>query len=78
MENHRIRIAKSLLKNNNDHIFIEMEKDSWLEVEKIPTHKAIHAFLKTAEIEKVFPVYLSSRLFSNDAIKNWNEIGTIS
>ena len=49
MEAHRIRKAKSLYVPVKDHIFLEVEKNRWLEIESLDrlNYDSIQAFLES-------------------------------
>lgn len=61
MKIHRVKITKSIDNNPNNHIFLEMEKDRWFESSGIPTHKAIHDFLKKEKKKKVYHIGFTER-----------------
>lgn len=48
MEVHRIRKAKALYDKEKYHIFLEVEKNRWLELESLDgvTYESIQAFLE--------------------------------
>jgi len=76
MKIHRVRIADPVDGEKSSHIFVEVEKDRWLETEKIPSecsHSAVHKILLQEEESGEKHVGFNSRAFKIGMIKNWYE-----
>ena len=71
MKIHRTRKCSSIDDNPKDHLFVEMKKNKWLEVGKIPTHEAIHSELKKEEKAHQHSIMIAERYFRIGGIKNW-------
>jgi len=73
MRVHHVRTAKSIDDNPKRHLFVEFERDSWLELKEIPPHSAIHQFIKQERKNNVYNMRVDSRAFRIGIIKNWRE-----
>lgn len=76
---HRIRKAKSLYNKDNPHIFLEVEKNRWLEVESLAgvTYKSIQDFLKCERETGIKIVGFTDQNFQWGTIKDWFHSGII-
>ena len=79
MEAHRIRKAKRLYKKNEWHIFLEVEKNRWLEVESIDNvnHGSIHKYLEGEKESGIQVVGFTDQNFQWGTIKDWAHSGII-
>ena len=79
MEAHRIRKAKRLYKKNEWHIFLEVEKNRWLEVESIDNlnHESIHKYLDGEKKSGIRVVGFTDQNFQWGTIKDWTHSGVI-
>ena len=78
METHRIRSAKSTDKKTQPHVFLEIEKDTWLEVMPAFDHCSIHKLLADEKRKGIHYIRFASRAFHIGLINNWDEAGYIS
>jgi len=79
MRAHRIRKAKSLYDPEKEHIFLEVEKNRWLEVESLDSLDAdsIQAFLECEKKTGLRVVGFTDQNFQWGTIKDWNDSGII-
>jgi hypothetical protein len=79
MKAHRIRIAKSLYDLARDHVFLEVERDRWLEIESMDglNYDSIQAFLKCEKETGLRVVGFTDRNFQWGTIKEWHDAGII-
>lgn len=79
MEAHRIRKAKSLYDKDSCHIFLEVEKNRWLEIESLNgvNYKSIQAFLKCEKETGIRIVGFTDKNFQWGTIKDWDHSGII-
>lgn len=79
MKAHRIRKAKSLYNSDKPHIFLEVEKNRWLEIESLHgiTHQSIQAFLESEEATGIRVVGFTDQNFQWGTIKDWDHSGII-
>jgi len=79
MNVHRIRISKALCDGTRDHIFLEVEKNRWLEVEGLRglDHGSIQAFLDCETRTGLRVVGFTDQNFQWGTIKDWNDSGII-
>jgi len=79
MKAHRIRKAKSLYTNKRKHIFLEIEKNRWLEVESLSrvNWDTIMAFLKCEKETGIRAVSFTDQSFQVGTIKDWDDAGII-
>jgi len=79
MEAHRIRKAKSLYVPVKDHIFLEVEKNRWLEIESLDrlNYDSIQAFLESEKKTGLRVVGFSDQNFQWGTIKDWSDAGVI-
>lgn len=75
MEKHRVR--KTNKKALCSAIFVEIKKDTWLEINKIPTHNELHKFLDAQELAGYLPLTYATRAFDIGIIKNCPEVDII-
>lgn len=78
MEVHRIRKARRLYKQGY-HVFLEMEKNRWLEIESLVgvTHDSIHVFLECEQETGIRPVGFTDQHFQWGTIKDCDHSGII-
>ncbi len=69
MKTHRVRYVNHP-EFDEDLIFVEMEEDGWLTLEKVPTHDAIHRHLDKEEKEGKWHLRFGDRWFVVDPILN--------
>ena len=79
MEVHRIRIAKKLYTKNESHIFLEVEKNRWLEIESLQyvNYESIKLFLESEEQTGIKTVGFTDQNFQWGTIKDWSHSGII-
>ena len=78
MKTHRIREAKAMDGTGKPHTFIEVTKDSWLEIGKgMLTHENIHHSLDEEKKNNCYNIRLASRAFDIGIIKDWQEAGEV-
>ena len=79
MKAHRIRSARDLYDPKRRHIFLEVEKDRWLEIESSAglSHGAIEAFLRAEKEAGLCVVGFTDRNFQWGTIKDWNDSGLV-
>lgn len=66
MKKHRCRAVPSTDANPLPHTFVELEKDSWLEVDSKAaiTHSMIHATLKNERKTRIHTIRYETRAFN--------------
>ncbi len=79
MRAHRIRKAKNIYLKDNPHIFLEVEKNRWLEIESLHnvTYDSIQQFLKCEEETGLKFVGFTDQNFQWGTVKNWGHSGVI-
>jgi hypothetical protein len=79
MNVHRVRKSKSLYDNARDHIFLEVEKNRWLEIESLDglTHDSIETFLDCEVRTRLRVVGFTDQNFQWGTIKDWIDSGII-
>ena len=79
MEVHRIRKAKALYDKEKYHIFLEVEKNRWLELESLDgvTYESIQTFLKCEKETGIRIVGFTDLNFQWGTIKDWSHSGII-
>jgi len=79
VEVHRIRKAKALYDKEKHHIFLEVEKNRWLEIESLDgvTFDSIQAFLKSEKETGIRIVGFTDQNFQWGTIKDWSHSGII-
>jgi hypothetical protein len=79
VEAHRIRKAKSLYDKESYHIFLEVEKNRWLEIESLNgvNYDSIQAFLKCEKETGIRVVGFTDQNFQWGTIKDWDHSGII-
>lgn len=79
MKVHRIRKAKSLYHPARDHIFLEVEKNRWLEIESLDglDYDSIQVFLECEKKARLRVVGFTDQNFQWGTIKDWNDSGVI-
>jgi hypothetical protein len=79
MKAHRIRKAKPLYDQTRDHIFLEIEKNRWLEIESLDglNYDSIQAFLKCEKDVGLRVVGFTDQNFQWGTIKDWSDSGII-
>jgi len=76
---HRIRKAKMLYKKGEYHIFIEVGKNRWLEIESLDgvTYDSIQSFLSCEKETGIRVVGFTDQNFQWGTIKDWEHSGII-
>jgi hypothetical protein len=79
MKAHRIRKAKSLYDPEKEHIFLEVEKNRWLEVETLNglDSGSIRAYLESEKKTGLRVVGFTDQNFQWGTIKDWADSGII-
>jgi len=79
MNVHRVRRSRSLRENARDHIFLEVEKNRWLEIEGLDglNHDSIQAFLDCERRTGMRVVGFTDQNFQWGTIKDWIDSGII-
>jgi hypothetical protein len=79
MEAHRIRKAKRRYTENDTHIFLEVEKNRWLEVETLDNinYESIHEYLEIERKTGMRVVGFTDQNFQWGTIKDWTHAGLI-
>lgn len=79
MDVHRIRKAKKLYKKGKYHIFVEVEKNRWLEIESLNgiTHDSIQDYLNCEKETRIRVVGFTDQNFQWGTIKDWEHSGII-
>ena len=79
MDVHRIRKAKKLYEKGKYHIFIEVEKNRWLEIETLDgiTYDSIQTFLKCEKETGIRVAGFTDQNFQWGTVKDWNHSGII-
>jgi hypothetical protein len=79
VEVHRIRKAKTLYDKKRYHIFLEVEKNRWLEIESLNgvTYDSIQTFLECEKETRIRMVGFTDQNFQWGTIKEWNHSGII-
>ena len=79
MEVHRIRKTKTLYDKEKYHIFLEVEKNRWLELESLDgvTYESIQTFLKCEKETGIRIVGFTDQNFQWGTIKDWSHSGII-
>lgn len=79
MKAHRIRKAKSLYDPAKDHIFLEVERNRWLEIESLGLldYNSIQAFLECEKKTGLRVVGFTDQNFQWGTIKEWRDSGII-
>jgi hypothetical protein len=73
MKAHRIRKAKSLYNKERQHIFLEVEKSRWLEIESLDgvTFDSIQKFVECENKTGIKIVGFTDKHFQYGTIKDW-------
>jgi len=76
---HRIRKAKKLYDKERYHIFLEVEKNRWFEIESLNgvTYDSIQTFLKCEKETGIRVVGFTDKSFQWGTIKDWLHSGII-
>jgi hypothetical protein len=76
---HRIRKAKKLYEKGKYHLFLEVEKNRWLEIESLDdvTYDSIQAFLNCEKETGIRAVGFTDQNFQWGTIKEWEHSGII-
>jgi hypothetical protein len=79
MNVHRVRKAKSMSDSAGEHIFLEVEKNRWLEIESLAglSYDSIQAFLEIERTTGLRVVGFSDQNFQWGTIKDWSDCGVI-
>ena len=79
MDVHRIRKAKKLYKKDQYHIFVEVEKNRWLEIETLNgvNYDSIKNFLRCEKETGIKVVGFTDQNFQWGTIKDWEHSGII-
>jgi len=76
---HRIRKARSLYRDSHHHVFLELEKNRWLEIESLDgvTYDAIQKYLACEKETGIRVVGFTDQNFQWGTVKEWNHSGII-
>jgi hypothetical protein len=76
---HRVRKAKPLYNKDKPHIFLEVEKNRWLEIESLTgiTYDSILKFLKSEKETGIKVVGFTDTSFQVGTVKGWDDAGVI-
>ena len=76
---HRIRKAKRLYTKDQKHIFLEVEKNRWLEIESLDkvSYESIHDFLKAEKETGIKVIGFTDQNLQWGTIKDWTHAGVI-
>lgn len=76
---HRIRKAKALYDKEREHIFLEVEKNRWLEIESLKgvNYASIQKYLECEKLTGIRVVGFTDTNFQWGTIKDWEHSGTI-
>lgn len=79
MEVHRIRKAKALYDKEKYHVFLEVEKNRWLELESLNgvSYDSIQTFLEIEKETGIRIVGFTDQNFQWGTIKDWSHSGII-
>lgn len=79
MKAHRIRKAKSLYNKDRQHIFLEVEKNRWLEIESLDgvDYASIQKLLSCEKETGIKLVGFTDTNFQWGTIKDWEHSGFI-
>ena len=79
MKVHRLRKARSMYDEGKYHIFLEIEKRRWLEIESLKsvTYDSIQNFLKCEKETGIKIVGFTDQNFQWGTIKDWEHSGII-
>ncbi len=79
MKAHRIRKAESLYNKERKHIFLEVEKSRWLEIESLDgvTYDSIQKFVENENKTGIKIVGFTDKHFQYGTIKDWYHSGII-
>jgi hypothetical protein len=79
VEVHRIRKAKALYDKEKYHVFLEVEKNRWLEIESLNgvTYDSIQTFLEFEKETCLRIVGFTDQNFQWGTIKEWSHSGII-
>ncbi len=79
MEVHRIRKAKALYDKEKYHVFLEVEKNRWLEIESLNgvSYDSIQEFLESEKETGIRIVGFTDQNFQWGTIKDWSHSGII-
>jgi hypothetical protein len=79
VEAHRIRKARRLYDKTRYHIFLEVEKNRWLEVESLNevTYDSIQSFLECEKETGIRVVGFTDKNFQWGTIKEWEHSGVV-
>lgn len=79
MEAHRIRKAKALYDKDRSHIFLEVEKNRWLEIESLDgiSYDSIQTYLECEKQTGIRIVGFTDKNFQWGTIKDWSHSGII-
>lgn len=79
MDAHRIRKARRLYDKSRYHIFLEVEKNRWLEIETLDgvTYDSIQSFLDSEKETGIRVVGFTDQNFQWGTIKEWEHSGII-
>ncbi len=79
MEVHRIRKAKALYDKERYHVFLEVEKNRWLEIESLNgvSYDSIQTFLESEKKTGIRIVGFTDQNFQWGSIKDWSHSGII-
>lgn len=75
----RIRKSKDLYNPNHEHIFLEVEKNRWIEIESLEgvSKSSIEKFLKAEQETGIKVVGFTEQSFQVGTIKDWDHSGWI-
>ncbi len=75
----RIRKSKDLYNSTLEHIFLEVEKNRWIEIESLEgvNKESIEKFLKVEQETGIKVIGFTERSFQVGTIKDWDHSGWI-
>ncbi len=76
---HRIRTSKPLYDGAREHVFLEVERNRWLEIEtpEKVDHDSIHAFLDCEVRTGLRVIGFTDQNFQWGTVKDWTDSGII-
>lgn len=79
MNAHRIRKARRLYDKTRHHIFLEVEKNRWLEIESLDgvSYESIRSYLEKEKETGIRVVGFTDQNFQWGTIKEWEHSGLI-
>lgn len=79
MEAHRIRVAKRRYIKEGKHIFLEVEKNRWLEIESLDkvNFENIKKFMEAEKETGIKIVGFTEQNFQWGTVKDWSHSGVV-